>query len=150
MRPVTRINPNLPVQDYVSYHINMPTATHWRPATCAEVSCVNHHYGWQTTVDETTTLGQMQAHHIRKESGLGFTEERQPGGLTAFTFPAGQKCFSADDHKTRLDRQENYLVTGGDWRGNPSGLRRVHTRPEHWVEDMQENQDRLSSRLAQG
>ena len=145
-----RIEPNLPAQDYQSFSISAPRATHWRPATCAEVSCVNHHYGWQTTVDETTTLGQMQAHHIRKEAGLGYAEGRDELGLTVFTFAPGQACFSAGDHKVRLDRQEHYLVTGGDWRGNPRGYRRVHDSPANWVEHFQENQDRLTSVIARG
>lgn len=138
-----RLDPALPPQDYRSFTISAPRPTHWRPATCAEVGCLHHHHGWQTTVDEATTLGQMQAYHVRRESGLGYTEHRDELGMTVFTFAAGQTCFSAAEHKVRLDRQEHYLVTGGDWRGNPRGERRVHASPGNWVEDFQANQDRL-------
>ncbi|WP_225840314.1 hypothetical protein [Streptomyces sp. NK08204] len=59
-------------------------------------------------------------------------------GLTVFRFESGQRCFA--EHYTR---PEIYLVRDGDWRGNPTGRRRQHTRPADWVEDMAENQGRL-------
>jgi hypothetical protein len=141
---MSRIVPALPAAGYQTYQISAPLATHWQPATCAEVDCPDHLNGWQTVVDETTELGQRQAHAIRRLLGRRFTEE--PGGfgiaqvpsagMTVFTFEAGQKCFRGP-HKKRIEREERFFVTGGDWRGNPAGMpRRVHTKPDFWVEDM--------------
>ena len=84
-------------------------------------------------------------------SGRRFTEERDATGLTVFTFEAGQEGFASpnpqeyghQNHRKRLDRMEHYIERGGDWRGNPTGMKRVHTRPEFWVESFSENQDRL-------
>jgi hypothetical protein len=104
--------------------------------------------GFQTVVDESTTLGQMQAHYIRHDRTRRHTEERQPDGLTAFTFPPGQPCFVR--HEAPVERSERFYVRGGDARGNPTGEVRVHSRPEHWVEDFAENQDRLRSAIEKG
>ena len=149
MRPINRIEPNLPAQAYRTYEIAAPRSTHWRDATCDEVGCHHHQYGWRTVVDETTTLGQRQAHYIRAESRRRFGEHRDEAGLTVFEFAPGQPCFAK--HRTRVERPELYLVTGGDWRGNPLGTpTRRHTRPELWVEDFQENQDALITRIERG
>jgi hypothetical protein len=43
-----------------------------------------------------------------------------------------------------------YLVRDGDWRGNPTGRKRQHTRAADWVEDMQENQGRLIDQQQKG
>lgn len=138
----------LDTSQYQTYQVTAPQSTHWRQATCEEVRCVHGEKGWKTVIDESSSLGQMQAHYIRKESGRKFTEERQADGLTAFTFASGQPCFKR--HKTKIDRQENFLVRGGDARGNPLGHVRRHTRPELWVEDFSEHQDRLRSAIERG
>jgi hypothetical protein len=145
------IMPALPARAFKTFQIVSPTSTHFRPATCAEVECDATVNGWVTTVDETTELGQKQAHYIRKLSGRLFKENRTPTGLTEFTFPAGQPCFRKDDHKVRIGRQELFITRDGDWRGNPLGTRpRQHTRPEHWVEEFQENQQALVDRMERG
>lgn len=147
MRPVNRITPNLPASAYRTFQIVSPLSTHWRPATCEEAECEQYARGWESAIDESTELGQKQAWYIRKQSGRKFTESRdeQPG-LTVFTFEAGQTCFSAGQHKVPLGRPEHYLVRGGDWRGNPAGVEtRRHSKPEFWVEDMQEGFDKLRS-----
>jgi len=143
-----RIEPNLPVNAYKTYEIKSPISTHFRPATCAEVACEAHLNGWQSTIDETTVLGGQQAHYIRKQSGRGFTEHRTETGLTVFTFEAGQRCFG--EHQVRLDRPELYLVTGGDWRGNPTGERRIHHNAADWVEDFGEHQLRIADQIERG
>lgn len=145
MRPINRITPNLPASAYRTFQIISPISTHWRPATCEEAECEQYARGWKSAIDETTELGQKQAWYIRKQSGRKYTESRdeQPG-LTVFTFEAGQTCFAAGQHKVPLGRPEHYLVKGGDWRGNPAGIpTRKHTKPEFWIEDFNENQDRL-------
>lgn len=152
MRPINRITPNLPASAYRTFQIVSPLSTHWRPASCEEFECEQYLRGWKSAIDESTELGQKQAHYIRKMSGRKFTESRdeQPG-LTVFTFEAGQTCFSSGQHKVPLGRPEHYLVKGGDWRGNPAGLAtRKHAKPEHWVEDFQENQDKLIRQIERG
>ena len=93
---------------------------------------------------------QRQAWYIRNQSGRRFTEDRdQAPGLTVFVFEAGQTCFDAGRHQTRLERPELYIVRGGDWRGH-TGNERKHTRPEHWVEDFAEHQQQLADRIKKG
>ena len=138
---VNRATPKLAVHQTQSYEIESPRKTHQRKASCTEVGCKAQSGGWVTTIDESTVLGQRQAHHIRKESGRRFTETRTPEGLTAFTFVPGQTCFG--EHYVSLDRPEFYIVRDGDWRGNPTGRRRQHDKPEHWVDDLSTNLDTL-------
>ncbi|NUP18434.1 MAG: hypothetical protein HOZ81_20585 [Streptomyces sp.] len=143
-----RITPNLPVEAYKTYRVTSPLATHWRAATCAEVDCPAHVNGWQSTIDETTILGQQQAFYIRKQSGRRFTEERPEAGLTRFRFEAGQRCFG--QHQVPLGRPELYLVRGGDWRGNPTGELRQHTNAQDWIDDFGEHQDNLADQIRKG
>lgn len=143
-----RIEPGMPVDAYKTYRIVSPQATHFRPATCAEVDCEAYLNGWRSTIDEATVLGGQQAHYIRKQSGRGFTEERLESGLTQFDFSAGQRCFT--QHQARLDRPEHYLVRGGDWRGNPTGETRTHSSAADWVEDFGEHQQRLLDQHERG
>ena len=140
MRPVNRITPNLPVGAFKTYEIRIPQETHFRPGTCEEAECSMYLNGWLSKIDESTELGQKQAHYIRKQSGRKFTETRNEVGLTEFTFEPGQSCFS--QHKVRLDKPELYVVRDGDWRGS-RGIIRKHSRASDWVEDFQENQQRL-------
>lgn len=131
-----------------TYGIVAPKATHFRPATCAEVDCPNYTGGWRTTVDESTELGQAQGHYIRNEAGRRYTEVRE-ASMTTFTFEAGQTCFR--EHETRLDRPEIYVVRDGDFRGNPRGTApRVHQDPQAWVDDFGEHQERLADRMGRG
>lgn len=144
-----RVAPLMPVTAYKTYRIASPISTHFRPATCAEADCGAYLHGWVSTIDESTVLGQQQAHHIRKESGRAFTEQRLPTGLTEFTFEAGQRCFKGD-HQVRLDRPELYLVRDGDWRGNPTGEKRQHHNAKDWIEDFGEHQQRLADEHQKG
>ena len=146
---VNRIEPGMPVDAYKTYRILSPPSTHFRPATCAEVDCEAYLNGWRSIIDETTVLGEQQAHYIRKQSGRSFIEHRFESGLTRFSFEAGQKCF-ARGHQVRLDRPEHYLVRGGDWRGNPTGETRTHVNAADWVEDFGEHQQRLLDQIERG
>jgi len=137
-----RITPQAPPQFYKTYQIVSPISTHYRTGTCEEFGCLAHQHGWQTGVDESTELGQRQAHYIRALSGRRFVERRTEIGLTAFTFEAGQKCFA--EHKVPLDRPELYVVRGGDFRGNPRNEVRKHSGADSWVNDFAEHQDRIA------
>ena len=91
------------------------------------------------------------AYYIRHGSGRKFTEQRLPTGVTAFSFEAGQRCFRAADHKLRLEEKpEIFIARGGDWRGNPTGERRVHANGADWQEDFAINQDKVAERVARG
>lgn len=136
---INRIQPVGPVQAYKTYQLASPVSTHYRDGTCDEAGCLAQQHGWQTSVDETTELGQKQAHYIRKISGRRFTEQRTIG-LTVFVFEAGQRCFAT--HKVPLDRPEFYVVRDGDWR--EYGRPRMHSRPDDWVDDFAEHQDRIA------
>jgi hypothetical protein len=138
---VNRITPKLAVTQVKSYDISSPKGTHYRTARCDEVDCKAQARGWETFVDESTSLGQRQAHYIRKQSGRAFRESRNEFGITVFAFPSGQSCFKV--HEVRLDRPEFFIARDGDWRGNPTGRRRLHDQPEHWVEDFASHQEGL-------
>ena len=116
------------------YSINAPAETHTRRARCEEVDCAAQADGFVITVDETTTLGQGQAHYLRAESGRAFTETRLEG-LTSFTFPPGEQCFV--EHRVPIDRPEFYSVTN-------RGQRHTHTGPDPWLNDFGTHQDLLA------
>jgi hypothetical protein len=147
-----------------TYQVAAPVASHYRPATCAEVDCDAYLNGWVTKLDETDPDGQMMAGMLRRacrptsapaEPGIRrYIETRDPAGLTLFEFPAGQPCFRAEPdsearHVVPLDRPELYIVRGGDWRRH-LGVERVHTGADSWLDDFAENQSRLSARLEGG
>ena len=141
--PLFRIPPKMGVRAYKTYGFRRPLKTHWRAALCDEVDCGAFLNGWVTVVDESTDLGQGQANYIRKDKTRKHTEEREPTGLTKFTFPAGQACFGQSTHRVPEDKMPLFYVRDGDYRGNPTGVSRVHQSPENWVEDMAEHQNRL-------
>lgn len=143
------IEPGLPPEAVKTYTVAMPLQTHWRPATCAEVDCEAYLRGWRTIVDERTELGQRQAHYIRHDRSRRHNESRMdPDGVTVFTFEAGQTCFR--EHRAQLGRPQRYIVRGGDWRGNPRGEFREHTRPDDFVDDFAEHQGKIATQLERG
>jgi hypothetical protein len=142
-----RVEPNLPVGNYVTYSIRSPIETHTRAATCAEVECDAYTNGWVTTIDVATDLGQRQDAFIRAYSDRSFTEERVGATLVRFTFPPGQRCFVSDTHRISLDRPEFYVRRGGDHRGNPTGERNYYPHADAWVNDFGEHQDRIKKVL---
>lgn len=144
LRPVNRVDPALPVQAYQTYQITSPRDTSV-VAACEQVGCPQWRHGWDSVIDERTELGATQARYIRTESRRTFRELKTEAGLTVFRFESGQRCFA--EHRTR---PEIYLVRDGDWRGNPSGRKRQHTRAADWVEDFGENQLRLVDQQKKG
>lgn len=148
-RDLNRLNPLMPAGAYKTYQIASPLSTHWFTVSCEDAECGNYLRGWMTTIDERTELGKKQAHYIRSLSGRSFTAEVNAVGMTEFTFRPGQPCFQ--EHKERGERPELYLVKGGDHRGNPRRIApQRHTKPEHWVEDFAEHQDKLSTEIEKG
>lgn len=146
MRPMNRITPEGRVQDYRTFQIMAPASTHRRPATCAEVNCPHYMGGWRVRVEGLPP----DMLHAARTSGRKYTELHVAEGESWLVFEAGQTCFKASQHSVPLDRQEIFIARDGDWRGNPTGNVRKHTRPEFWLEDMQENQGRLADLRQQG
>ncbi|MEV7470272.1 hypothetical protein AB0O20_27765 [Streptomyces kronopolitis] len=144
LRSINRIEPNMPVQAYQTFSITTPRDTAVR-AACEQVGCAAWRFGWESTIDERTQLGQQQAAYIRGQSHRTFREQQRGDGLTVFRFDSGQRCFA--EHQTR---PEIYAVRDGDWRGNPTGRTRQHTRPQDWVEDFGEHQQRIADQRKEG
>lgn len=144
MRPINRIDPLHPVQAYQTYSITQPADVLVK-AACERVGCAAWLRGWESVIDETTPLGKQQAAYIRGQAGRTFREQKRGDGLTVFRFESGQRCFA--EHKTR---PELYAVRDGDWRGNPTGRARQHTRPIDWVEDMAESLDKVQQDRERG
>jgi hypothetical protein len=144
MQQVNRLQPAMDVGAYQTFAISAPRDV-TVVAACEQVGCAAWQFGWESKVDEATQLGQEQAAYIRQTSGRTFREMRTEAGLTVFRFEAHQRCFA--EHRTR---PEIYLVRDGDWRGNPTGRRRMHERPADWVEDFGEHQQRIADEIEKG
>lgn len=82
----------------------VPRPGFWEAKECEAVECPHYNFGWVTTVDPATDLGQAQAHYIRKKSHRSFKEEREQiaGTLIRFIFEPGQRCFR--EHIRPVDR----------------------------------------------
>lgn len=141
-----RPTPKAPSWAYKTYVIKAPLRTHWRKATCKEVECKAFRKGWKTVVP----VDSPQAQYIRTMSERIYKEypavshdettqaEVPLVGMTCFDFPPGEQPFASpehDNHRIPLERDPLFIVRGGDYRGNPTGYRRRHTKPEFWVED---------------
>jgi hypothetical protein len=146
MQRMNRIAPQGRVQDYKTYQIVSPLSTHWRPATCAEVDCPEYIKGWKLRVEGLPP----EMLHAAKTSGRKFTELNVTATENWLVFEAGQPCFRAQLHRKLLDKQEIFVVRDGDYRGNPTGNIRKHTRPEHWREDFAEHQEKLAQQIQRG
>lgn len=144
MQMVNRLDPAMPVSAYQTYEVRAPRDVQQRSA-CEQANCQAWRYGWESVIDESTLLGQGQAAYIRTQSGRTFREQRNDAGLTVFRFEAHQRCFA--DHGTR---PELYLVRDGDWRGNPTGRQRQHTRAQDWVEDFGEHLQQIADQQQKG
>ena len=134
-----RIEPSLPPAAYKTYAIHSPQ----RDATCAEADCPAHRNGWVTLVPS----GGPAADYIRTLSGRRFTEEQKDGGLTRFTFEAGQQCF--EQHRLPAEGRERFRERDGDWRGNPTG-RVIEHSAAGWTDSFGEHQERLAQTLERG
>jgi len=146
-----RIEPLMPAHMYKTYSFVRPLRSHWRTADCEESGCTAYANGWITRVDESSELGRAQAHYIRHDRTRKSTEDRTPEGLTAFTFPPGQKCFQGKNHKLPIERDPVFLVKGGDHRGNPMQVTtRVCRNASEWIEDFDEHQHLLADAIKRG
>lgn len=138
------MTPDMPANNYVTWAIASPQATHWRPATCAEADCGPYLNGWSTVTNDPDVADQ-----IRRNSGRKFREERLPDGIHRFTFPPGQRCFHWRKHQVRLDREELFLRLDGHHHRYTGG-RLQHSGAVPWRDEMGEHQLKLAETIKRG
>lgn len=149
MRKLNRLPAALPATAMQTFQIVAPKETHTRGASCEDVECQAYKNGWRMRIDLQTPLGQAQGRYIKYDSGRSYKVIGQQDGIVELEFAPNQPCFA--EHRVRTDRPEIYRVKGGDHRGNPlKTLTRVHKKPEFWVEEFAENQDRLKTQIERG
>lgn len=149
--PLNRIPPRLGPEHYKTYHQTLPLSTHWRPATCEETDCPDWLNGFVTVVDTGTELGQKQFDFLTHDRKRSFVMNRVGERLVEFHYKPGTICMRWDEHRLPIGRPPLYLVTGGDWRGNPRRTPTVrHRTVEHWVEDFSIHQDRIATAVQRG
>lgn len=142
-------NRGLGPEAYQTFQIHAPKETHTVPATCEEVECDQYAKGWMMKLDLGTDLGQKQAYYIKHHSGRAYEVTNQRDGLVTLTFRGGQPCFR--EHRRDIERDPLFRVKGGDKRGNPLRIpTRTHKKPEFWVEEFAENQDRIATAQQKG
>jgi hypothetical protein len=132
---------------YKTYEIVVPAGTHFRPATCEEVDCPQYAGGWRVRVEGLPP----EMVHTAKNCGRKYEEQHIAEGETWLVFEAGQRCFQASQHRTRIDKPELYVVRDGDHRGNPRGTKaRLHQRPADWQDDFATHQQGLADAFQEG
>jgi hypothetical protein len=145
MQQPFRIEPAAPPGAYQTYQVLAPLATHFVPATCAEIGCPQYLAGWRLRVEG---LSERDL-HIATHCGRKYEVVAAGPAETWLTFEAGQPCFKASEHMRRLEREEIFVIRGGDHRANPSG-RRSQVGATAWVDDFGEHQDRLATAFERG
>ncbi|MGW3144834.1 hypothetical protein ACWDG1_09165 [Streptomyces sp. NPDC001177] len=144
---LSRPEPLMDASAYKTYAMVSPLSTHFRPATCEEIGCPHYTNGWRVRVEGLPA----DLLHAARTSGRKYAEHRIAEGETWLVFEAGQKCFRASDHRTRIDRPPLYVVRDGDHRGNPRGTKaRLHQNPGNWVEDFATHQQAIADEIKKG
>ena len=142
-----RLQPQGPASAYKTYRIQAPLSTHFRPASCEEIGCPNYTDGWRIRKEGLAP----DLLHTATHSGRKYTELHVAEGETWLVFEAGQSCFQVSAHRTRIEREELFIVRDGDWRGNPRRTpARLHKHAEDWMEDLHEHTDKIADALKEG
>lgn len=138
-----RIAPRGRPSGWQTFSVHRPLATHWRPATCAEVRCPQYLNGWRVRVELLTPKGLHNATHC----GRKYVRVEAAPGETWLVYEAGQQCFQTLHHQKPLERPELYVLRGGDWRqpGDP-----VELSPTSWLDSFGENQEKLRDAKERG
>jgi hypothetical protein len=130
--------------------MRQPFRTHWRQATCEEVDCPDFLNGFIVTIDTSTNLGQKQHNFLTHDKTRNYSMQRPSVTIFKFCYAPGNKCMRYYEHRTLIGRQPLFLVAEGDFRGNPRNIPvRVH-KPEDWVDDFAEHQDKLATTIQRG
>jgi len=140
------ITPNLPEDHYTTFRLVSPPNMR-RRIPCHDAQCKGYLEGWKTGVDESTPLGQGQAHYIRTQSGRRFSEYKTATGLTVFDFPPGQRCFRS--HTVPVGDPLCLRYRGDHRTMRPQNVHR-HARIDDWVDDFANTQDQIRTRLERG
>lgn len=144
---LNRIPPKMPASAYKTYQILAPISSHFRDATCEEVDCEAYRCGWRVRIEGL----DPQLLHTARTSGRRFTELHVAENENWLVFEPGQRCFRSSQHKVPLEREGIYVVRDGDWRGNPRGTTPYrHKRPEDWVDDFANHQEKLDKEIGNG
>lgn len=143
-----RITPKGRPEQYKTYGLSQPAATHFRVVTCQEAECANYANGWRTLIDTSTEIGRRQGRYIRDHAGRSYSVVGQEGNVITLEFPAGQKCF--EEHRVPVGRLPILYIRGGDWRGNPTGLPTQRVSQQAWVDDLGEHTLKLKERIERG
>lgn len=129
--------------DYRTFGMASPLATHFVPATCAEVDCPNYLNGWTVHVEG---IEPAQLHAIRTSS-YRYAEQHVCEGRTLLVFEPGQTCFYAGDHFRRLDREDRFYMRAGDYR---AAGRVIEVCATAWVDEFGEHQERIAGQIERG
>lgn len=141
-----RLDPAGPPQAYRSVSFTRPlTRDFWRRATCEEVDCEHYLNGWATTV----MPGSADEAAIRGAGRRWARTEPVEGGFIRYVFAPGTTCFRAGVHRVPVEREPIWHSRNGDFRADCGG-HLVHTRVEHWVEELAEQSARITDALQRG
>jgi hypothetical protein len=127
---------------YRTFQIAAPRASHYRAASCEEYGCLDWRNGFEVHVQQ---LNDVQRTVIRKR--YRFTVEDRGLDQTWWRIAAGQPCFRASDHAVPVGRPALFVVRRGDHRW--SEVTRVHQRPEDWRDDAAEHTNRIVEAISQ-
>jgi len=143
------------------FTLSQPLDTHFRPATCEEVDCPQHLFGWVTVLDRECDVRLID--DILK-SGRHFTRMRSeeasqraskdlPPGMLAFVFPPGQQCFR--QHVMPVGREpflayQRGVAMGAGGAFVPVEDRRQHVKVSDFTEHFNEEADGIRRRRQAG
>lgn len=148
---LNRIEPRMGPDSYITYSQRAPLGSHWREATCEEVECYDFQSGFVTTVDTSAPLGEKQFYFLTHDPKRSPSIQRVADTVFKFVYKPGTICMKFYEHRAPIGRPPLYLVSGGDWRGNPRQTPTVrHRSVENWVEDFSEHQDRIATVAQRG
>lgn len=136
-----------PVGAMKTFQIDQPIETHFRIASCREADCAHYAGGWKMGFDLLDREKAKAARWIRDRSGKAFTFELV-GNTVTFTFKAGQECFRK--HRVPLEREPFYVVRNGDWRGNPENIRTLHRSADTFIDQWENDLDRINTLKERG
>lgn len=150
-RKPNRLNPVGPTNAYQTYAIRTALSTHYRSATCAEIDCPDYIHGWYLKIEGTPPDLIYAATHSGRHYTIGELWTKDTGeAFQALIFEAGQPCFRADTHVKSLDRPEFFYRGPGDFRSFSTRKAFKFDKPEHFVDSMATDLDRLKSKLERG